>query len=409
MERYKKINLFILNIYCFLFILTMFNREFNPFGIDLRYIQVILALILIGISGYEILIKKNTIPHINKLIVSIIIFYIYFIIVNLRWLNNGLTINTSDFINMIILSMSNLLTVLILFLNKKNISYKNIIVFIIISGVILLISMVLIWIGIPMASIMGGDYSGIYPGVENLNFFGQEGRIAGYAQDPNYASMFMVILALTAFYYIDNNKIRYSIIGAGVFGYLLAASKTVGIAFIFISMMILILKINKKCLAKYYNIIFSSLVVIISILPYIIIKVMLLFGYSFNMETMSTRMVMWINAINLFESNPIFGNGITSVRSSFAEQLNGWYVHCHSTIFQFMSEMGIIGLIMFVIIMILVLNKCNEYGKYICSIFLIFCVTSELLHLTLFAFIIGILPLIMNNNERKLLYKKDEE
>lgn len=405
MERYKKINLFILNIYCFLFVLTMFNRELIPFGIDLRYIQVILGMILIGSSGYEKLIKKNGGVYISKFVIIIIIFYIFFILVNFKWLNNGLIINISDFINMVILSMSNLLTILIAVSYKEDISSKYIVKFIAISGMVLFISMILIWIGIPMESIMGGNYPGVYPGVDNVNFLGQEGRIAGYAQDPNYASMFMIILALTALYYIDNRKIKYSLIGIAVFGYLLSASKTIAIAFVFATIMILILKVYRKYLEKYYSAIFCSLVVLISLLPYIVIKIMSFLQYSFNMKTMSTRMVMWLNAISLFEYNPIFGNGITSVRSAFSEQINGWYVHCHSTIFQLMSEMGIVGLVLFIIIMIFVLKQCNEYGKYICIIFLVFCVTSELLHLTLFAFVVGILPLIMNKDEKNYYTK----
>lgn len=409
MDRYKKVNLYLLNIYCFLFILTMFNREFIPLGIDLRYVQVILGIVLIGFSGYEIFIKKEKKLELNKFIVIIAIFYIYFIVVNLRWINNGLEMNVPDFINMIILSMSNFMTIIIIYLNKENIKREYIVKFIVISGAILLISMVLVWIGIPMNSIMGGDYPGVYSGVENINFFGQEGRIAGYAQDPNYVSMFMIVIALTAFYYINNIKIKCGVIAVSIFGYLLSASKTIAVAFVFTSLMILILKLFKKYLEKYYNKIFNCVIILICTLPYILIKIMSILRYSFDMETMSTRMVMWTNAINLFEKNIIFGSGITSVRSAFAEHVYGWYVHCHSTIFQLMSEMGIVGLLLFVAIMILVVKQCNEYGKYICIIFLVFCVTSELLHLTLFAFIIGMLPLVMDNDIKGLLYKKEEK
>ena len=390
----------ILNIFLFTFIISMFNREFIPFGIDLRYIQIILSFILIVKALFTLENNKLKFKKISKLqnkYLFIVIFYIYIILVNLKWFTNGLELNRSDFINMIVLSMTNFMAIGTFYIYRDKIKIMTIVRYIIISTILLLISMILVWGDIELSKIMGGDYLGYYPGADNFNFLGQQIRVAGYAQDPNYASIFMVIGGVTSFFFVENKRDKYIIISLTIFGYILSASKTIALGLIFAIFFIGVLYLIKNKSEKIYKILLNVFVLGLAVGPYIIVKLMNMLKYSFSFDTMSTRLVMWNNAVNLFEKNPIFGGGITSVRSLFEMQPNGWYVHAHSTIFQIQSEMGIIGLIIFAAIFIMILRDSSYYIKFITIVFLIFSLTSELLHLSLFAFIIGLAPIVMNN------------
>lgn len=399
MKKVENISNLLLKIYIFIFILTMFNRELIPLGIDIRYVQVILSLIIIGYEVYKTIVIKNTELKFKKLILYILTFYLYIVLVNIRWFFNGLKINFTDFINMIILSISNLLTIIVFYLNRKKIDKKYVVRCIMISGIILIISMILVWCGSSLNSIMGGDYQGYYAGGDNTNFIGQEIRVAGYAQDPNYASFFMIIIGATAFIFVNNRKIKITMILLSLIGLILSASKTITIAAILTVLILLIFKNICRYSEKISNILLNLMVILMSVLPYLIIKIMVIFNYSFSMDTMSTRMSMWVKAIELFDKNPIFGNGITSFRSLYESLPYGWYVHSHSTIFQLFSETGIVGVGLFILIIITILKKSNIYVRYLTIVFLFFCLTTELLHLTVFSYILGVLPFIMSEND----------
>ncbi len=400
MTKKEIIEGYAIKIYTFLFVLLLFNREFLPFNIDLRYLQVLLGGYLIVSKIVILLVNKDYMQiknKFNKLVICAIVFYSYFFIVNFRWINNGLILNQSDFINMTILDMNNIMAILNFALYRDKINKRYIINCITISGVILIISMILVWMGYTLPQIMGGDYLGYYPGVENLNLFGQEFRVAGYAQDPNYASMFMIILFFTAVYLIESKKLKIIIILSSLLGYALSLSRTISIAVLFACVFIYILRIIKVKKEALVNKILILFTISVSVMPYISMKLLNIFGNIFSMDTMNTRFYMWENAIKLFENNIIFGNGITSFRSYFSTQYMGWYVHPHSTIFQLLCETGIIGLIIFIILIIYTLMDSNNYIKFIVIIFLVFCLTSELIHLSLFAFIVGIIPILNTN------------
>lgn len=401
MIKKEKIEDGAIKIYTFLFILMLFNREFIPFKVDFRYIQIIIGIYLLISKFIFIVINKDYSLLKNKKLIWITIFYLYIFIVNIRWVNNGLTLNLQEFVKMIILDFNNLMAILIFYLYSYKIDKKYIVDCIVISGVILIISMFLVWIGYTLPQIMGGDYLGYYPGPENLNLFGQEFRIAGYAQDPNYASIFMTILFFTAMYFIENKKLKFLIVGIALMGYALSLSRTITIGIIFSCIYILFLKFIKSKNDSIGNKTLVIFVILIVLLPYISVKLFGVVGNIFSMDTMNTRLYMWENAAKLFENNILFGNGITSFRSYFSTQYMGWYVHPHSTIFQLLCETGVIGAILFIIIMIYSLIESNNYMKFNIIIFLIFCLTSELTHLSLFAFIIGLLPILNNNYEEK--------
>lgn len=378
----------------------MFNREFLPFGIDLRYVQVIIGGILGLLFIYDCFKGKSSIKF-DKFIVVILIFYMYIFLVNFMWLKNGLPINKSDFINMVILSITNLISICVFYIYRNYINFKKVNTNLIISMTILLFSIFMIYNGYKLEEIMGGAYTGHYSGNGNINFFGQNIRYAGYAQDPNYASFFIWITMISSIFYSKNKITKLFVVLFSILGICLSASKTVLISILFSIVFIPILKLIKNRNEKLETNILRVSVISMLVSPYIIVKIMQYLDSTFNMNTMSTRLSMWKSATNLFESNFLLGNGITSFRSYFSIQPRGWYVHSHSTVFQLLSETGIIGFLLFLILILYLINISNKYYRYILVTFLIFSLTTELLHLSVFAFVTGLIPSILLNDNRE--------
>lgn len=406
MNRFEKSKILLLDIFLLVFIISMFNRELLPFGIDLRYVQVIIGGILGAIFIYEWLKGKTSIKF-NRFIILVIIFYTYIFIVNFMWLKNGLPINKSDFINMIILSFTNFISILVFYLYKNYISFKKINVYLIISLTILLFSIFMLYNGYKLEEIMGGAYTGYYSGNGNINFFGQNIRYAGYAQDPNYASFFIWIAMISCIFFTKNKIVKSVVVLFSICGIFLSASKTILISIMVSIIVIPIMNLIKNRNKKLEINIWRIGIVSILIAPYVVVKIMQYLDGSFSMDTMSTRLSMWKNATSLFESNFILGNGITSFRSYFSIQPRGWYVHSHSSIFQLLSETGVIGFVLFLLLILYLINISNKYYKYILVTFLIFSLTTELLHLSIFAFVIGLIPAILlsENREKEILHK----
>ncbi|MDO4924788.1 MAG: O-antigen ligase family protein [Turicibacter sp.] len=420
-QREKVVSRFV-EIFVFLFIFTMFNRELIPFGIDLRYIMLMIAMILIGYFitiNYKKLYQlfkerqwnvmkyntRNYLKNNNWLPLLLALFYASMFISTLMWTANNLSLNSGDFKSSIILNGMNLIIILVLLLFKDKIRLNNVITSIVIAQFVLFLSMLLVWKGFHLTQIMGGDYSGLYSGPENHNFLGYELRLAGYAQDPNYASFFMVISGVSSLYFIKNNVLKYGVISTSLLGFLLSASRTVTLGVLLGIVFVLLWNLLNKKYPKLANLYTISFIIVINITPYILIKLSNIIKLKSDLVSMNNRYIMWENALILFEKSPFIGNGLTSFRS-FYEMNGGWYVQSHSTIFQLMSEQGILGLIVFALIFISVMRTKGNYKEYLCFVFLVFALTSELVYLSIFPFIVCLLPIInskcINVQEKKI-------
>lgn len=414
--RFNKYNIvkMLMNVFMFLFVFIMYNREFRPFGIDLRFILIGIAGCLIinfivCFRGYLDFDFKNIINRIekdnkelSKIIWVILMFYTIMFLSNIMWFNNGIEVNMEGLKSNIILNGANFLFIITFFLYKHHIKWSKVTNYLYIAHFVLLISMLLVGKGYHLSEIMGGNYPGFYGGAENSNFLGQEFRLAGYAQDPNYASFFMVLTGVTSCFYIKNNWLSIGVLVTSIFGFLLSASRTVTLAVIIAILFVIVLIIIKKINSKFQLYITSLFIIVITGVPYILVKLIQIVQFNFSLDTMSTRLVMWNNAISLFKKSPIIGNGMTSFRSYF-ELNGGWYVQCHSTIFQLLSENGIIGLILFGTIFALLMKCANNYKIFVCVVFLVFSLTSELIYLAIFPFIIGVLAFVPEEDSVNLL------
>lgn len=399
----EKITNILYNIYAFLFIFTMINKEFLLFGLDLRFILLPLGVILIILSLSNKNIKKE--EYDDKLGKLLIVFYLYVFVSNVSWLWNGLEMNNGKFTNEIILLINIFISVMVFFKYKRKVNQNQLNKFILISAIVLLISMILVSCGLPLSKISGSkDVPYVYVASEKApdhkNLFGGAFRPAGYASDPNYATLLFVI-ACVATLKLKIRKI-YKVIFMFLFitGIGLACSKTILIAIIFsliISVINKYIKPNNK-IKRLFNLLFIIGIILANIF---VIKVPNVKQYM--PSTITTRLNMWNNASELFIKNPIIGSGITSFRSYFAT--NHWYVQCHSTYWQILSELGLIGIVLFAIIAYKALknNENNRLNYCMILIYLIYAITCETIALQ---FIIYILYIAGIDNATKKSGKK---
>lgn len=374
----EKVVKILYTVYIALFIFTMVNREFLLFGLDMRFVILPLGALLVLYSFLKPKTKLDYKPKDSKLIN---IFYIYAIISNISWLWNGIEMNTSKFINEMLLICNVFISILVLNNYKEYFNKKKINIFIIISVLILTLSMAVVSFGVPLEDIGGAPdvhyiYEANQTAPDNKNLFGGDFRVAGYASDPNYATLLLLIGAISAF----QLKIRkiLKIIVLAIFSVFmgLACSKTILAACAVGAIAVYVIKKLKisKNKNKIFNLVFISVIIIANL-----IMPKITFIRQFMPSTLTTRFAMWKQADKLFERSPIIGNGITSFRSYFAEE--HWYVQSHSTYWQILSELGIIGLLIFAKILYDRLNLHIEKGNYsdyfLTFVYIVYAMTCE--------------------------------
>ena len=111
----KKVIKILLYVYLFLYIFSMINREFKPFGFDLRFIVVPLGVLVIFLkfikNDFKIIIDKE-----DKTGSYLILFYIVAFLSNISWIWNEIDINTEKFINEIILLSNTFIGILVIYI-----------------------------------------------------------------------------------------------------------------------------------------------------------------------------------------------------------------------------------------------------------------------------------------------------
>lgn len=404
----KKVNLvkILYTLYSFLFIFTMINREFLFFGIDLRYILLILGVMLTiyGIINY----KRNTNSNkrvSDKIYNAFFILFLWCLFSNISWTWNNLELYKVQTLNQNILIINNLIALIVYKMYKKYFDEKKIQRYIIFSCCILVVSFILTGMGYSLSEISGSDVRSMSYSttlIEHKNIFGGNFRISGYAEDANYASLFLVIgfISLLQTNAKKINKFILGLIFAIAFGY--SCSKTILASFVLGIIYLSVLSFSKRIDYKQS----VSFIFIISLVLGVIILPNL--GFLSSFTTMTTRFKMWNIAKNLFTSSPIIGSGLNSFKSYIsAMYYKNWYVQAHSTYWQLLSETGLIGLSIFIILMIRCLNnkKLTNLNKYLIFIFFIFAINFESIQLQVTVYILYILSLY--NNDSKI--KKDRE
>ena len=142
--------------------------------------------------------KKDFAEYENNKDYWIIVLYVWLLISNISWLWNGLKIDIENIAKEDILLFNNLLAIVNINLNKKIISIEFVRKVIIVSGLILFFSILLFQFGFTAEQIGANvNENYIYSSNTHYNLYGGKHRIGGYAQDPNYATLFLVLSIVT--------------------------------------------------------------------------------------------------------------------------------------------------------------------------------------------------------------------
>lgn len=382
----------VLNIYFFLFFFVMINRECTPFGLDLRFICFPLAFFLFFSAVYH---KRRV--DFNTTSKWILLFYIMAFLCNISWIFNHLQLDISSFLVIIFSYVFNLVSYFVFLLYKDEIFFEKYEKYIYISLMVLIISM--------SYNILIGDlhktflstYSGRILDLSS-NFLGGKYRIAGFAQDPNYASLFLIMGLFTVLYrFKESHDLKIILFGfLLIFFYLFSSSKTILVA---IFPVLLYVLLNEKVESIFKKVFFLFLL----LAPVVIVCFEIpIFKSSI---TMHQRLTFWDAANHLFLKNPLLGNGLTSFRSYFASLSVGWYVQCHSTLFQILCETGVISFLIFSIILFRNLHENNKYVVVLTLLYSVFMVNTETLYHIYAIFFIGILPIIMQEKNKEIKNK----
>lgn len=380
------------NCYFYLFFFLMINRECSPFGIDLRIPCFLLGGILLLLGSKDVICKKQKLSF-TTMDIYIIAFFLLAFLSNLVWFFNGLTVHEREFIVIFVSYGFNFLAYLVFRLHQKYITCKNFNRVILFSTLVLLFSMLMAFYGVDISTYLMSGCKGF---VEDLspNFIGGIYRYGGYAEDPNYASLFFVFALATYIYCQKKEQKRYSIIYIAlfIFGFLLSASKTTLIAIV--PAIVMMLLKNFK-FTKFIKTMWMPFVILVPI-------IFIAFHFDFSLlqsnVSMTQRFQMWEFALDLWKQSPIIGNGFTAFRS-YAETVNWWYVQCHSTIFQMLAETGFVSLLLFGIIMMQSLLKNHKYLTFMTTLFSIYMITTETAYHVYFVFILAILPIVVGECE----------
>ncbi len=374
------------DVFCFLFIFTTINREILFFGLDLRYVLVLFAIVLIVKS----VLKKTKLKLLKNEVYLILFYLVLFCSYIFLWGNKNIVYD--ELRSLTILHINNFLSLVVFILYRKEIKEQKILQIFKFSTIVLMISFLLVLFSVPIPSFLASQERMMSVGAEHINAFGMGFRIAGFAEDANYAFLFLysqlIILFMQKKHWYDY------IILVAIIGCLgLAFSKT-QIVMIVPSLLFFVLFIRTKINEMQRRIMISLFVIGIMMLPFIMYK----FNFMASMDTLNTRYSLWKNAFSMMAKNYYLPSGVGSFRFYINNVHSGrWIVQTHSTYVQLLSEIGIISLFLFYKIFKINLKSLNN-GYFLMVVnYLCFAITYETIYLQYFIFISYIVYVVNYN------------
>lgn len=391
-QKYK-----IFDIYLFLFIFTMINREFLFFGFDPRYILFIMsaALILLGLKNIKEI-------QFSKIEILLIFFYILLFFSNCCFLINRHPVAIKELKSLNILHMNNFLLLITIILYKKEVSQKKVTRYYKIAMIFLIISFLLVLLHINIPSLFCGTKHVAVYGKDQINLFGGYFRIGGLAEDANYAFLFffsfIILLFIEGLNISNLLLIVVSFIGMG-----LSFSKTQVLMLVPAILIYFIYK-KIKMTNKIKDISLFVLSMSVFLLPFIMLKLNL-FG---SMITMANRYSLWNTAIQLIKRNHFLPAGLGGFRFYNYYRVN-WLVQSHSSYVQILTELGIICAILYIFVAYFNLKRLKNLNYIILLNFMFFSLTSETLYLQFFVFAMYLLNVMYENEGDQMNQEKGKK
>ena len=378
-----------LTVYTFLYIFTSICRQFLLFScFDLRYLAFVIGCFLIVLK--LIYIFRQGRIRIEKRNLLLALYILFIIICNFMWFFNQIQINEEGFRKLIILHIFNICGFLIFIMYNEYITVNLIWKTILFSTFVLTLSMFLVYFGVPIESIWGTGRKGINIIQENSNLtrnlFRQNVRAAGYAEDPNYATLFLA-LGILSLYQMRGlqHSFRFCLSLLFIGTILIANSNTVFISLVVSVGIMVIFTRCRKSECYIFLLVYFIIAVLVFILP--------IMEIGNSLITLASRYDMWNNAFRLFLNNPLLGNGLSSFRS-----IHSWYVHCHSTYWSILAESGILAfLIMLSYLYTTSIKVKDNVIRWLLIFFSIYCMMFDMTYMQITVVIICLVPEVYIN------------
>lgn len=374
----KSITIFF-DFYLQFLIFSIINRSFIPLNIDLRFIVVGLAIILIVLSLFSILNVK-----IDKNMILVLI--LYGLVIVSFFIKNTVNVDSAIYKNLIILNLYCFFNIMIVFSFSTYINTKKVWKYLSFAWYFLFFSVIFSALGFKLPF---NDYKASY--ISNVDV-GSGIRFSGYGTDPNYVCIIAIVIVIFT-YAIKTKTINKLFI---YFTALIAIILTRSRSALVIAVLLLIASYFDKFLSKNIKkIIISFTFVSLGIIPII----MLLIKPFNNNISMALRYDLWQQTFSAFLQHPLFGNGLMSGRNIAFYNLN-WFVQCHSTYFQLLCDNGIFALfVYFAIYYFNVVKNIDNPLKYIFLLYFAWSFTYETMYLTYTILFLGILPYCLFKNK----------
>lgn len=370
-------NSILFDLYFIFLIFTIINKEFIPFGIDLRVVCVIYGVFLLIYSFSRRKIKLTF--DLNMKLVLLLYLFVAQSIVNQR----VAIVNPEDTVRVAFLNIYNLYHILIIGLFRKNIRIGLVKYSMYIACFFLGWSMLwVLWGG----ELLFNGYQSYSGADENLSAY----RLCGYGADPNYVTLVFALLIIIARIAEKNMIYRILIYLFSFFMICLSRSRTI-ITLSFILLLIYIcFKLMKK---KRKEMVLKIMMAFLGFIPcYFVVKSQL-----FSSSSMNIRIGLWKRALNYFWEHPLLGNGLTSIRSISFLSSSHWYVQCHSTYFQILCEHGIIALVLYFAVFYFMMKKNLNNGLFfVALLYFVWSFTYETMYLPYVILFMGVIPYCNN-------------
>lgn len=394
-HKINKINQWTYSTVMILFMFNMINREFKLLGIvDLRVLTLLLITGNVFFNYKKTLHSIKTVSGFNKKVCYFYLSVLLSSMVSIVFKKEGLEIK--NFLSLIFLYIYGFAVYFYLSVNKKHFKVNVLIMTVVISILTLVLSMYWAYSERNLYN-HWSSIIGLITNERTRNLIGGNFRLAGYAEDANYASYSLIVGTIMVLFLIKS-RYKYIFVAFCTVAYVFTASKTllvgsIVVCIIYFSEKLIIDRKDFDFSFKYYK--FKRYLVITLLSASIIIS-FILYMTKFELthivgSSMGLRFEMWKSAFRLFTYNPVFGGGLGAARHYFAVN-GGWVVQTHNTILQIASENGIISLVIFISLMISVTNSRNKMVSLIGGIFCFFCLSYELIYLSFFPFV-----LLVNN------------
>lgn len=373
-----------------LLVITTFNREFLVFGRDARILPLIVGALSVCVVFWNYFHERRPdyrlrFRGVNRWLIA---YFCLALLVNFKWYNSPHVLVLDIFKVVFIANALNLFFLVVVGINRRNLSWELVSTAILVGGFVLFGSMLYVFLGGDLSTVFS-EYRGMETDGISRSLF-NEFRYGGYAQDPNFASLFMAIWGGVAFYeWRRTRRSFYLLIPVfALFGYAMALSKSLLVLFL----LALILGIFSRSMIGA----FIKEVVVLGAFtgPLLVVS---LGSYFPQLQTLRTRYLMWENALALVPDNPILGNGLTAARS--ANLSLNWYSQNHNTVTQTVTELGLLGLLLLYLAVRRAIMSAHPLMSYTGILFLGTFLTYETMSHSLSVLVLAILPLALRQRK----------